>query len=130
MKNEKLLEAITAQISKSLDGYFNMNWTTEIGKMLEEGSKFNSLVRLLDDEIELCRILVNGNCPAHRQDGYTRGHLTAYLTAIQKLAVLVHCQEMLLDERTTEQMRENIAYTLEKLYNIRYSEYLKEYIGE
>jgi hypothetical protein len=74
--------------------------------------------------------LVNGNCPAHRQDGYTRGHLTTYLTAIQKLAVLVHFRELLLDGRTTEQMRENIAYTLEKLYNIWYSEHLKEYVGE
>lgn len=126
--DSELVKAIESQLRGQFDGYFSSAWRKGIGSMIEEASKFNSLVEWINEEIAMVQVGVNANCPADRCDGYTRGNLTAYLTFVQKLAVLVHFRELLLDERTTEQMRENIAYTLEKLYNVRYSEYLKEYI--
>ena len=115
-------------IRQNIGVYFGYAWRDKIGDMLEEESKYARLVEWINKEIDMCVQLVNAFCPADKDEGYTNGFVNTYLSQMQKLGVLVHCRLLLCDDRTTLEMRENIEYTLCKLYDIRYSTMLKEYI--
>ena len=86
------------------------------------------MVNWLNREIELSESVINVFAPADRTKDYTKGNLATYMEQIQKLAILIHSRELLLDSRTTREMRENIEYTLGKLYGIHYSEEFGDYI--
>lgn len=121
-------KAIENSIRENLGFYFSSAWRDKIGDMLEEESKYARLAEWVNKEIERCVKLVNAFCPADKDEAYTNGFANTYLSQMQKLGVLVHCRLLLYDDRTTLEMRENIEYTLCKLYGIKYSTMLKEYI--
>ena len=128
MKNNNIEKEIANIIQQNLGVYFGSAWRDKIGDMLEEESKYARLVEWINKEIDMCVQLVNVFCPADKDEEYTNGFVNTYLSQMQKLGVLVHCRLLLYDDRTTLEIRENIEYTICKLYDIEYSSMLKEYI--
>lgn len=120
--------AIEREIRKNDGIYFSYSWREKLGEFLEEESRYAKLVNWLNREIELSESVINVFAPADRTKDYTKGNLATYMEQIQKLAILIHSRELLLDSRTTREMRENIEYTLGKLYGIHYSEEFGDYI--
>nr|DAP89027.1 MAG TPA: hypothetical protein [Caudoviricetes sp.] len=120
--------AIEREIRKNDGIYFSYAWREKLGELLEEESRYAKLVNWLNREIELSESVINVFAPADRTKDYTKGNLATYMEQIQKLAILIHSRELLLDSRTTREMRENIEYTLGKLYGIHYSEEFGDYI--
>lgn len=120
--------AIEREIRKNDGIYFSYSWREKLGEFLEEESRYAKLVNWLNREIELSESVINVFAPADRTKDYTKGKLATYMEQIQKLAILIHSRELLLDSRTTREMRENIEYTLGKLYGIHYSEEFGDYI--
>ena len=131
MEIKDIVNAIEKEFKKKNDDYFSYAWREklgELGEFLAEESKYTKLVDWINHEIEICNETKNVLSPADKDEKTTRGMVNTYLALMQKLAVLVHCRELLLDSRSTTKMRENIEYTICKLYGVHYSEQLKEYI--
>lgn len=128
---EELLKAIQEVIQNGNDEFFGYAWREkldEMGEFLKEESKYARLVDWIDKEIAQLNSVKNVFCPADRNENTTQSMVCTYLSLIQKLAVLVHCKELLLDKRCTTKMRKSIEYTLCKLYKIKYVEKLNAYI--
>ena len=125
---ESLIDVLEGEIRKGLDGYYSCAWRDKLGKLLESESRYVALAKWAKEKRDFNEGLMHTFSPADRDDGYTRGMLNTYLECAQKVCVLTHLYELLIDGRTTDAMRENIEYTLCKVYGLRYSEYLKEYI--
>lgn len=128
---ENILKAIEKEITKGNDQFFDYAWRQKLnilGDFLKEETKYSQLVAWINQEIEKTNQTKNVFSPASKDKDTTLAMVNAYLNLMQKLAVLIHCREMLLDSRTTTQERENIEYTLCKLYKIHYSEKLRSYI--
>ena len=124
---EEILKAIEKSFCENTQTYFSYAWKQNIGEMLENESKYASLVSWIDKEIETCKTIINIFCPADKTEDYTNADIRNYLSYIQKFSVLTHCKLLLLDGRSDIKMRENIEYALCKLYNISYSEELNNY---
>ena len=127
----EIINVIQQEVKKGNSEFFSYAWREklgEIGSFLEEESKYARLVDWINKELENCSSLKNIFCPADRDENTTLAMVNIYSDLMKKLAILVHCKELLLDERATTKMRENIEYTLCKLYKIRYSKELDCYI--
>lgn len=125
---DKILKAIRNKLNDSFCEYFSYAWREKVDEMLTTESRFTKLVEWLDKEIRQKLSLVNMFCPADRIDGYTNQNFQTYSEQIKDIAVMTHCRELLLDSRSTTQMRENIEYTVCKVYGIHYSEFLNAYV--
>lgn len=128
MQMESLLKAIEESLKKSGEGFSAFLWRENIGEALESQKRFTRLVEWINQELEISGCVACIDAPMNRESEYTKGKLADYLEAVQKLSVLVHCRELLQDERTSKEQRENIEYTLGKLYGVHYNEYLDSYV--
>ena len=127
--NAKDLGAVLSQVfQKTNQVFFSYAWREKLEEIMIEEKRYGHLVEWLNREIELCESVINVFAPADRTKDYQKGNLVTYMEQIQKLAILIHSRELLLDSRTTKEMRENIEYTLGKLYGIHYNEELESYV--
>lgn len=127
----EIINAIQKEVKKGNSEFFDYAWREKLGELstfLEEESKYARLVEWIDKELEQANSLKNVFCPADKNELTTMTMVNTYCTLMQKLAILVHCKELLLDNRSTTKMRESIEYTLCKLYRIKYNEKLKVYV--
>lgn len=125
---EKILKAIRNKLNDSFCEYFSYAWREKVDEMLLIESKFTKLVEWLDEEIEQRLSLINVFCPADRTADYKNSYFQTYMEQMKDIAVMTHFRELLLDSRTTTQMRENIEYAIYKVYKIHYNDYLNEYV--
>ncbi len=125
---EKIVKSIRNKLNDGFCEYFSYAWREKVDEMLKEESRYSKLVKWLDKEIEETVSLINVFCPADRSEDYTNDYFRTYKELMQNLAIMIHCRELLLDERTTTKMRENIEYTVCKLFNIHFSEFLNNYV--
>lgn len=131
MLEENILKAIKDELNKGNNEFFSYAWReklNELGDFLEEESKYAKLVNWINKRIDLLNSTKNIFCPADKSEKTSVSMVNTYLRFMQDMAVLIHCREILLDNRTTTKMRDNIEYTLCKLFKIRYSKHLGEYV--
>ena len=125
---DRILKVIEKELKKGFIEYFSYAWREKINEsLLEEESKYSRLVEWISSEIEQRVSIVNVFCPADKNENYTNNYFSTYMDQMKELAVLIHFRELLLDKRTTTQMRENIEYTVEKVFGVHYNDYLKIY---
>ena len=128
---EEVVKDLEKVLEKSNSVYFSYAWREklgEIGELLEVESRYSKLVNWIDKEIIFCNNTKNVFCPADKNESTTISSVKMYCELMQRLAILVHCKMLLLDGKTTTKMRENIEYTLCKLYGINYSEEFGQYL--
>lgn len=128
MEIKEIEKALEREIKAHLGEYFSYAWRDKLGEMLAVESKFARLLEWVNKEIADCCFVVNFFSPADKNENYTRAKAQIYVEHIKRLGILVHCRELLIDSRTTVEMRENIEYTLCKFFNIFYEEKLDCYI--
>ena len=120
-----LCEVLRLAFAKNNQTYFGYAWREKLGEFLEEESRYARLVDWLNEEIEFHGSVINPLGPAENGEEFEE----TYLKEIQDYAVLIHLRDLLLDDRTTTQMRENIEKWLCKRYKIRYwGEYFDGYM--
>lgn len=124
----KILTAIRNKLNDGFVEYFSYAWREKVNEMLTEESRYTKLVQWLDKEIEQTLSIVNVFCPADKTESYTNKFFQTYLEQMKNFAVMIHFRELLLDEKTTTKMRENLEYTVCRLYGIHYSEFLNDYV--
>ncbi len=123
----RILYKIEKELNKGFEEYFSYAWREKIDEMLTQESKYTKLVEWINTEIEQRISLVNVFCPADKCEGYTSKFFQTYTEQIKDLAMLIHFRELLLDSRSTTKMRENIEYTIEKVFRVHYNEFLNCY---
>lgn len=124
----KIVKAIAKSLNEGFCEYFSYAWREKVNEMLEEESKYSRLVQWLNAEIEQKITVINVFCPADKNDGYQNKFFSTYVEQMKELAILIHFRELMLDERSTSKMRENIEYTVGKVFNVHYNDFLQCYI--
>lgn len=127
MKN-KILRKIEREINNSFFTYFSYAWRENLNEMLTTESKYSKLVQWINKEIKDKMSTANLLSPADKTEGYKTEFYKNFRELLSDIAFLIYLREILLDERTTTQMRENVEYTIEKVFGTKYSEYLEDYI--
>lgn len=127
MKN-KILRKIEREINQSFLTYFSYAWRENLNEMLTTESKYSKLVNWINKEIEHKMSTANLFSPADKTEDYKTDFYNTFRDLLSDVALLIYLREILLDERTTTQMRENVEYTIEKVFGTKYSEYLEDYV--
>lgn len=124
----KVLRKIEKELNNSFIQYFSYGWREKISEILTTETKYSKLIERINKEIEDKISMANVFCPADKTEDYTNDFFRNYMDAMRDFAVLIHLRELLLDERTTTQMRENIEYTIEKVFGIKYNKFFEDYV--
>lgn len=128
MRSEDLIKAIEKQYAKSRDTYFSYAWREKVDEWLDNESRYARLVDWINERIEDKQTTIDVFSPADKGEWYTNDYFKSYRSACEEIAMLIHLKWLLLDNRCTIKMRENIEYTICKVFNVHYSEMLKCYV--
>jgi hypothetical protein len=131
MKLGDIEKSIKETLKKTSGTYFSYAWRDMlqgVSEMLEAEGKYSRLVDWIDKEVEFCNKTKDIFSPADKDEKTTVAMVNTYCELMQKMAILIHCRLLLVDSQTTRQMRENIEYTICKLYGVHYSEELEQYL--
>lgn len=124
----KILRKIEREINNSFGEYFSYAWRENLNEMLENESRFARLVEWINEEIEQKMSTANIFSPADKTEQYTNDFFKTFKDLSSDIFMLIYFRELLLDNRTTTKMRENIEYAIGKVFNVHYSEFLKVYV--
>lgn len=91
-------------------------------------SKQDKLIKWLNKKIEEKMLSVNKFLFVNRDDKEYDNLLDNSREQLSDISFMIYLRELLLDEKSTTQMRENIEYTICKVFGTKYSEYLEDYI--
>ena len=129
LKN-RILKRIRQEINNSFGHYFSYAWREAIGEMLEQESKYSKLVDWIDREIK--DKMTTANCFSFSdmitENDCKNTFFETFREQLSDIAMLTYFREVLLDDRTTTKMRENIEYSIGKVFGVHYDEYLKDYV--
>jgi hypothetical protein len=121
-------KALALQFGKQNAEFFAMAFREQAGAFLEQSSRFSKLVDWCDKEIRRAGAILNIFSPADKTDEYTTAQVKLWRDQVDYVAELVYFRELLVNHNTTTAQRENIEYTICKLYAVHYDEYLGDYV--
>lgn len=125
---EKILNSIENELKRNNQKYFDYAWRENITNFVETESKHDQLLKWINNQIELQADKINVLNPADKDQKYSIENFKTYMDALRDFAFLVNMREILCDTKSTNEMRDNIEYTICKIFNIEYSEFLKCYV--
>lgn len=128
MSVDKLIELLEKQYKKNNKEFFSYAWRENIKNFIEQDSKYQTLVEWIDTQIELAQDLQNVFNPADKTEDYINSYFDTFKEASMNLAILLNFKHLLLHKNTTTTMRDNIEYSICKIYNIKYNKELNSYI--
>ena len=121
-------QALAAEYGERSAEFFAAAFRQLSGELLTQTNKYTRLVDWMDKEIRNAGGLINAFSPAAKMDDYTQAQALLWREQVHYIAELVYFRGILLDNRTSNQERQNVEYTVCKLYGIRYNEYLEDYV--
>ena len=121
-------KALTETYGERTAEFFAAAFRQVGGELLEQASRYNSLIDWLDNEIRQAGGIINAFSPASKTEDYTTEHAKLWREQVHYVAELVYFRGLLIDNRTSNQERQNVEYTVCKLYGIKYNEYLGGYV--
>jgi hypothetical protein len=128
MEFDNLVRAIEKEYKKSKEAFFAYAWRETVGSTLAIENKYSTLIDWINERICLNADIINIFNPADKTEQYTNGFFNTYRNACEELAMLLNFKEILLDDRCTVQMRENIEYAICKMFDMYYNEQLNNYV--
>lgn len=128
MSVEKLMKLLAKQYRKNNKVFFSYAWRENLTNYFEKDSKYQALVEWIDKRLELAQDLQNVFNPADKIDGYTNAYFDTFKETSMNLAILLNFKSLLLHTNTTTTMRDNIEYSICKIYNVKYNKELNSYI--
>lgn len=129
MSVDDLLENIEKFMIDNNKVFFSYAWRENVNNLLSSEDRYSKLINWINKEIEKHKTDMNIFNPADKVIGYTNEFFKNYETACKNIAMLLNFKEVLLDGKCTIKMRENIEYTICKVFNIKYNEMLNDYVG-
>lgn len=128
MDNYELLRNIEQFMIKNNQTFFSYSWREKINEFMSSESKYSRLIDWINDQIEYYRNNLNVFNPADKTDDYNNSYFKTYEDACKNVAMLLNFKWILLDNHCTTEMRNNIEYSICKLYKIHYSKELDCYV--
>lgn len=125
---QKLLSDIEQFMKRNNMEYFSYAWHENIVNMLDNESKYNKLIDWIDKQLYDYSDQINIFNPADKTLQYTNENFKTFQNACTNIAMLLNFKTTLLDDKCTTEMRENLEYTICKLYKIQYNKNLNEYL--
>lgn len=128
MDIETLIKLLEKQYIKNNKEFFSYAWRENLTNYFEEDSKYQALVEWIDAELKSAQDLQNMFNPADKTEDYINSFFDTFKEASMNLAILLNFKHLLLHTNTTTTMRDNIEYSICKIYNIKYNKELNSYI--
>lgn len=128
MNSENLIRVIEKEYAKTQDIYFSYAWRERVEETLKEESKYARLVEWINERVNLNKTIIDMFNPADRNEQYNNGFFSNYRKACEELAMLINMKCIILDNRCSSKMRENIEYAICKIFGIHYSQELGYYL--
>ena len=125
---EKILNSIENELKKNNQHFFSYAWRENIINFVENESKYDQLLKWINNQIELQKDKINVLNPADKLKNYSIENFKTYMDALRDFAFLVNMKEILCDTKATNEMRDNVEYSICKIFKIEYSEFLKCYV--
>lgn len=100
----------------------------QITNLLEQSSKYAKLVEWIDKQIEVNKNNMNAFNPSLRNDDYINAYFKNYDEGCKNVAMLLNLRFILSNKHCTNEMRENIEYTICKVFGVHYNESLQAYV--
>lgn len=131
-----LIKEIEKFMIKNKQKFFNYAWREKIGEILLTENKYNKLIDWINIKLESYETTLNVLNPI---DDFVNERFTnkendelfiQYKQACSDIAMLINYKWIILDDKCSIKMRENIEKIICKLYKIHYNENLKIYIEE
>ena len=104
------------------------NYSKDKETALKLAVKRSALISWIESERKFAIKIMQVFSPAFKNEYYSRRYVNDYLRYAQRKAVLEDMLSHLISSKTTIEIFENIEYTLCKLYDIKYDEYLESYM--
>lgn len=128
MDIETLIKLLEKQYIKNNKEFFSYAWRENLTNYFEEDSKYQALIEWIDAELKSAQAVQNVFNPADKIDGYTNAYFDTFKKVSMNLAILLNFKHLLLNTNTTTTMRDNIEYSICKIYNVKYNKELNSYI--
>ena len=123
-----LVDAIEKRLKKEGNLFLPSLWTDAVVKAAQKQNRWGKLLAWIDRRLDDLAIVTNVMTPANRDGDYKKRDLDGWTENLQDIAVLTSCELILLDDKATEGQRENVEYTLEKLFGVEWSENFNDYV--
>jgi hypothetical protein len=120
MDSNKLIENIEKFMIRNNQTYFGYAWRENICNFLETETKYEKLLFWINKEIKTYGTEMNLFNPSDKFDKYPISFFNTYKNACCNLTMLLNFKYIIMDERCTTEMRENIEESICKIYNISY----------
>lgn len=117
----RLEDAIKNIFRKNNLEFFSYAWRENVDNFLTAESKFSQLVDWINERLKDEFTMINVNNPADKDETYSVSKMKSYLEACRNVSLLVNAKEILIDDKCTTKMRENLEYTLCKIFNLKYN---------
>lgn len=128
MTTKDLIDAIGTRLKKEGNLFLPSVWTEAVVKAAEKQNRWGKLIAWIDRRLDDLAIVTNVMTPANRDEDYKKRDLDDWLENMKDIAVLTSCELILLDDKATEVQRDNVEYTLRRLFGVEWSENFNDYV--
>lgn len=120
--------ALIKEYGETIANFFMAEWRDLSKLCFELSERYAKLVEWCDKEIKQAALTINTFSPVDKDGNYTVDFLKTWREDLHYFSELVYFRALLLDNRTNNEQRKNIEYTICKLYGIHYNEYLGVFV--
>ena len=128
MEKEAFLSYLEDSMIENNLEFMNFALKEQVTNFLEQNSKYAKLVEWLDSEIEFYKNNMVAFNPSLRNDDYINAYFKNYDEACKNIAMLLNLRFILVNKHCTNEMRENIEYTICKVFGVHYNDNLEAYV--
>lgn len=104
--------------------FFSYAWRENVLNFMKKESKFSYLIDWINERLKIEFIIINTQNPSDRDKNYTVKNIKIYIDACKNVGILLNLKFILMDNKSTTKMREDVEHTICKLYNIYYNKSL------
>lgn len=128
MEKEAFLSYLEDFMVENNAEFIDFAMKEQIANLLEQSSRYAKLVEWIDKQIEANKNNMNAFNPSLRNDDYINAYFKNYDEACKNIAMLLNLRFILVNKHCTNDMRENIEYTICKVFNVHYNDSLQAYV--
>lgn len=128
MEAWRLVKSIEKKFNKNNETFFSYAWRDKVGEILKDESKYARLVDWIDEQIEINLRNINIFNPADKNKNYSKADFNTYLDSCRDLSLLINLKWIMLDSRSSSEIRENIEYAICSHFKIHFNDKLNKYI--
>lgn len=100
--------------------FFSYAWRENVLNFMKKESKFSYLIDWINERLKIEFIIINTQNPSDRDKNYMIKNIKDYIESCKNAGILLNLKFILMDDKSTTTMRENVEHTVCELYNLHY----------